>query len=153
MECGMKFGRSETDRHPERANSPRTSGLPQADAAEQGARRPPGERRSCAQRHLLVLRSGAPWRDLPNAFGPYTTCSEPVDLAASIRSGKCAHRMPLANRSVECPIGPTCQENRHSKSTTGHSPPILGRTNAANVGYAPASDQSISAPRWVAVGQ
>jgi len=21
-----------------------------------------------------VLRSGAPWRDLPNAFGPYTTC-------------------------------------------------------------------------------
>src|SRR2546426_2004410 len=23
---------------------------------------------------LWVLRSGAPWRDLPNAFGPYTTC-------------------------------------------------------------------------------
>ena len=22
-----------------------------------------------------VLRSGAPWRDLPQAFGPYTTCS------------------------------------------------------------------------------
>ena len=21
-----------------------------------------------------VLRSGAPWRDLPNGFGPYTTC-------------------------------------------------------------------------------
>jgi transposase len=21
-----------------------------------------------------VLRSGAPWRDLPNDFGPYTTC-------------------------------------------------------------------------------
>ena len=21
-----------------------------------------------------VLRSGAPWRDLPTAFGPYTTC-------------------------------------------------------------------------------
>jgi len=21
-----------------------------------------------------VLRSGAPWRDLPKAFGPYTTC-------------------------------------------------------------------------------
>lgn len=21
-----------------------------------------------------VLRSGAPWRDLPQAFGPYTTC-------------------------------------------------------------------------------
>ena len=23
---------------------------------------------------LWVLRSGAPWRDLPNEFGPYTTC-------------------------------------------------------------------------------
>jgi hypothetical protein len=23
---------------------------------------------------LWVLRSGAPWRGLPNAFGPYTTC-------------------------------------------------------------------------------
>ena len=21
-----------------------------------------------------ILRSGAPWRDLPEAFGPYTTC-------------------------------------------------------------------------------
>jgi transposase len=23
---------------------------------------------------LWVLRSGAPWRDLPEVFGPYTTC-------------------------------------------------------------------------------
>jgi transposase len=23
---------------------------------------------------FLVLRSGAPWRDLPSSFGPYTTC-------------------------------------------------------------------------------
>lgn len=23
---------------------------------------------------LWVLRSGAPWRDLPGMFGPYTTC-------------------------------------------------------------------------------
>ena len=23
---------------------------------------------------LWVLRSGAPWRDLPDSFGPYTTC-------------------------------------------------------------------------------
>jgi transposase len=25
-----------------------------------------------------VLRSGAPWRDLPAAFGPYTTCLQPI---------------------------------------------------------------------------
>ena len=24
---------------------------------------------------LCVLRSGAPWRDLPQSFGPYTTCN------------------------------------------------------------------------------
>ena len=30
-----------------------------------------------------VLRSGAPWRDLPNGFGPYTTCyNRFVSLAA-----------------------------------------------------------------------
>jgi transposase len=23
---------------------------------------------------LWILRSGAPWRDLPESFGPYTTC-------------------------------------------------------------------------------
>ena len=22
----------------------------------------------------MILRSGAPWRDLPGSFGPYTTC-------------------------------------------------------------------------------
>ena len=31
-----------------------------------------------------VLRSGAPWRDLPAAFGPYTTCyNRFVRLAAN----------------------------------------------------------------------
>jgi len=28
----------------------------------------------CPQRHLLGIGSGAPWRDLPDKFGPYTTC-------------------------------------------------------------------------------
>ena len=46
----------------------------QADAAEQTAWRSSGERQTGPEWHLLVLRSGAPWRDLPTAFGPYTTC-------------------------------------------------------------------------------
>jgi transposase len=46
----------------------------QTDAAQQIARRAAGERPSYPQRHLLVLRSGVPWRDLPNNFGPYATC-------------------------------------------------------------------------------
>ena len=39
-----------------------------------------------------VLRSGAPWRDLPNSFGPYTTCYNRfvrwrrADVWAKIRS-------------------------------------------------------------------
>jgi transposase len=33
-----------------------------------------------------VLRSGAPWRDLPQSFGPYTTCLQPFrSLAAGWR--------------------------------------------------------------------
>jgi len=49
-------------------------GCHQTNAAEQAARRTTGERPPSPQRRLLVLRSGAPWRDLPDIFGPYTTC-------------------------------------------------------------------------------
>jgi transposase len=34
-----------------------------------------------------VLRSGAPWRDLPNAFGPYTTCYNRSFVGSSRRMG------------------------------------------------------------------
>jgi len=45
----------------------------QTDAAEQATRR------SACKRRVLngifwVLRSGAPWRELPKNYGPYTTC-------------------------------------------------------------------------------
>jgi transposase len=49
-------------------------GCHQADAAEQAARRTTGERPPCPERIFWVLRSGAPWRDLPECFGSYTTC-------------------------------------------------------------------------------
>jgi transposase len=35
-----------------------------------------------------VLRSGAPWRDLPDNFGPYTTCYNRFVLAAGRRLGQ-----------------------------------------------------------------
>jgi transposase len=34
-----------------------------------------------------VLRSGAPWRDLPGAFGPYNTCSIASSAGAGRASG------------------------------------------------------------------
>lgn len=35
-----------------------------------------------------VLRSGAPWRDLPERYGPRTTCSQPLcSLATGRRVG------------------------------------------------------------------
>ena len=46
----------------------------QAFSAEQATRRAEGQRPSCPQWHFWILRSGAPWRDLPECFGPYTTC-------------------------------------------------------------------------------
>jgi transposase len=33
-----------------------------------------------------ILRSGAPWRDLPQSFGPYTTCYNRLSLR-SLASG------------------------------------------------------------------
>jgi Putative transposase of IS4/5 family (DUF4096) len=42
-----------------------------ADAAQQAAWHSSGERPSRPQRNFL---GRAPWRDLPEAFGPYTTC-------------------------------------------------------------------------------
>src|SRR5690242_19737159 len=49
-------------------------GCHQSDAAGQAARRTTGERPPCPQRHLLGAAVRAPWRDLPDIFGPYTTC-------------------------------------------------------------------------------
>ena len=48
-------------------------GRHQADAAEQASRYTTSER-PLLNGIFWVLRSGAPWRDLPDSFGPYTTC-------------------------------------------------------------------------------
>ena len=45
----------------------------QADAAEQAARVRVNDRR-VLNGIFWVLRSGAPWRDLPETYGPRTTC-------------------------------------------------------------------------------
>ena len=48
-----------------------------------------------------VLRSGAPWRDLPDNFGPYTTCYNRfvrwrrAGVWAAIMNALQAHMMPL----------------------------------------------------------
>src|SRR5580704_9203912 len=49
-------------------------GRHQADAAEQPRGVPRVDDRRVLNGIFWVLRSGAPWRDLPDHFGPYTTC-------------------------------------------------------------------------------
>lgn len=36
---------------------------------------------------LWVLRTGAPWRDLPERYGPYTTCYNRLTAGARRASG------------------------------------------------------------------
>jgi len=48
--------------------------LPSSQCYEQAARRATGEWPSCRQWLFWGLRSGAPWRDLPDNFGPCMTC-------------------------------------------------------------------------------
>jgi len=42
--------------------------------AQQAARGSAGRRSARAQRHFWRLRTGAPWADIPERYGPYTTC-------------------------------------------------------------------------------
>jgi transposase len=43
-----------------------------------------------------VLRSGAPWRDLPEAFGPYTTCYNASSAGGGLVSGAASWtRLPM----------------------------------------------------------
>jgi transposase len=49
-------------------------GCHQADAAEQAMWRSTVNDRRVLNGIFWVLRSGVPWRDLPNNFGPYPTC-------------------------------------------------------------------------------
>src|SRR5512140_724654 len=46
----------------------------QTDASEQGARRASWDDRRVLDGICWVLRSGAPWRDLPDCYGPCNTC-------------------------------------------------------------------------------
>ena len=48
-----------------------------------------------------VLRSGAPWRDLPEMFGPYTTCYNRSDWIRELamKKGAWANIPPKSNRS------------------------------------------------------
>ena len=47
------------------------TGRDQAEAAEESSWSSSAERPTCSQ---SGRRSGAPWRDLPDAFGSYTSC-------------------------------------------------------------------------------
>src|SRR6516165_7052332 len=45
-----------------------------AIVAEQGARGEAGERSASFERIFWRLRTGAPWADIPERYGPHTTC-------------------------------------------------------------------------------
>jgi transposase len=53
-----------------------------------------------------VLRSGAPWRDLPRSFGPYTTCYNRV--VRWRRAGVCVWAK-IMNALAGAPMTPPCR--------------------------------------------
>jgi transposase len=82
-----------------------------------------------------VLRSGVPWRDLPNPFGPYTTCLQPLRSLAACwrlepdyqRTGWRSRRRRADDRHVYCPRA-SARCLRHSEQKTVHGP-ITGRVD------------------------
>jgi transposase len=61
---------------------------------------------------LWVLRSGAPWRDLPSSFGPYTTCyNRFVRWRQAGVWGRIMNALATAHDAATCrtPMGPQWQ--------------------------------------------
>ena len=58
-----------------------------------------------------VLRSGAPWRDLPPIYGPRTTCL--IWLAIAILAGR-VHTMPGRRTQFLCEMSSTAGEAGHA---------------------------------------
>ncbi|HEY6529423.1 MAG TPA: transposase, partial [Cellvibrionaceae bacterium] len=48
--------------------------LPEKDLTQQGKGRPRVDPREILEGILWILRTGAPWKDMPERYPPYQTC-------------------------------------------------------------------------------
>ena len=91
-----------------------------------------------------VLRSGAPWRDLPQAFGPYTTCYNRfvrwrrAGVWRRIMNALSAAHDASVQMIISKPLAaPECRPRRNSESVTLWHPGRPGfHTIAAQFGVA-----------------
>jgi transposase len=78
-----------------------------------------------------ILRSGAPWRDLPESFGPYTTCYNRFIRwrRAGVWSGIMAALVAMHDAAVQMIDTPIVRVHQHAACIIRNKRQFMGRSH------------------------
>jgi len=103
--------------------------------AERGAGRPPFDDRRFVEAVLWWRRTGVPWRDLPDAFGPWKTVFNRFDRWS--KTGKWGRLLEAVKTDVddEWHIVDSTINRTHQHAAGGKGGPSRKRSDGRAVGY------------------